>query len=203
MIFLRKQEYYDELYHYGVLGMKWGVHKDRSSGYSRKSGRVSNKQIRDDREKFRKEAQSSLSGEALKASKRRKEVKKEMYQLMDKYDFDHDDGGGGRTASDRKAGAKYMKLNDELMWIDDIIENDVRTRASKKLVEKYGTKRIDQFKTAENVKAGMAVAAVAAAAPVVMVGGTVVVGVGIAGMAGYAGAKSIKNKITGNKKKEK
>ena len=193
----------NELMHYGVLGMKWGVRKDRSSGSSRKSSRVSNKQIRDDREKFRKEAQASLSGEALKASKRRKEVEKEMYRLMDKYDFDYDDGGGGRTAADRKAGAKYMKLNDELMRIDDIIENDVRTRASKKLVEKYGAKRIDQFKTAENVKAGMAVAAVVAAAPVVMVGGSVVVGVGIAGMAGYAGVKSVKNKITGNKKKEK
>ena len=193
----------NELIHYGILGMKWGVRKDRSSSSSRKSSRVSNKQIRDDREKFRKEAQASLSGEALKASKRRKEVEKEIYRLMDKYDFDHDDGGGGRTAADRKAGAKYMKLNDELMRIDDIIENDVRTRASKKLVEKYGAKRIDQFKTAENVKAGMAVAAVVAAAPVVMVGGTVVVGVGIAGMAGYAGVKSVKNKITGNKKKKK
>ena len=57
----------DELYHYGVLGMKWGVRKKRSSGGV--SGMIRNKQ------------RSNANEDLVKIKTKRKQVDSELREL--------------------------------------------------------------------------------------------------------------------------
>lgn len=196
-----------ELYHWGIKGQKWGVRRFQSKDGSLTAAgkkRYSNKEIRQDRETIRKElashGSSNLTGDAKKAYKENQKLEEQMTDLWVKYDFDPDDGGGGSTAADRKAGAKYMELSEKYAHNEDIIDAQRNKQVTQKLVEKYGEKRINQFKTAENVKTGAAVVAVVAAAPVMIVGGTAVVAGAAVAAGGYLGYKSVKNKI--EKRKE-
>ena len=195
-----------ELYHHGIKGQKWGVRR-----YQNKNGsltpvgrkRYSNKEIRQDRTAIRKELASqgsrSLTGDAKKAYDENQEIEKRMLDLLEEYEFDADDGGGGKTAADRKAGQEYMELNDRYMHNDDIISAQRNEQVTKKLVEKYGQKRIDQLKTADNVKTGVAVAAVLAAAPVAVTASGVIVSAAAVAGTGYLGYKTVKNKIAKRK----
>ena len=196
-----------ELYHYGIKGQKWGVRR-----YQNKDGsltpkgkkRYSNKEIRQDRAAIRNELAShggsNLTGDAKKAYYENQKIEKRRDYLVEKYEFDADDGGGGRTAADRKAGQEYMELNDKYMYNDHIISAQRDKQVTQKLVEKYGQKRIDQLKTADNIKTGASVVAAVAAAPVMVTATGVVVGVGVVAAGGYLCYKAIKNKI--EKRKE-
>ncbi len=195
-----------ELYHHGIKGQKWGVRRYQSKdGSLTPAGkkRYSNKEIRQDRTAIRKELAShggsNLTGAAKKAYYENQKIEKQILDLLDKYEFDHDDGGGGRTEADRKAGQKYMELSEKYQYNDDIISSERDKQVGQKLVEKYGQKRIDQLKTADNVRTGVAVVAVVAAAPVALAAGTVVVaGAAVAGT-GYLGYKAAKDKIAKRK----
>lgn len=196
-----------ELYHYGVKGQKWGVRRYQNADGSlttKGKKRYSNKEIRQDRTAIRKElashGSSNLTGDAKKAYDENQEIEKRMLDLLEDYEFDADDGGGGKTDADRKAGQEYMELNEKYMLNDDIISAQRNAQVTKKLVEKYGEKRVNQLKTADNVRTGAAVVAVLAAAPVAMAaGGAVVIGATVVGT-GYLGYKAVKNKI--EKRKE-
>lgn len=196
-----------ELYHHGIKGQKWGVRRFQSKDGSLTNAgkkRYSNKEIRQDRDAIRTELAShggsNLTGDAKKAYYENQKIEKRILHLLDKYEFDQDDGGGGKTDADRKAGQEYMELSEKYHYNDDIISIERNKQVTQKLVEKYGQKRIDQLKTADNVKTGVAVVTVLAAAPVmVTAGGFVVAGAAVAA-GGYLGYKAIKNKI--KKRKE-
>ena len=199
-----------ELYHHGIKGQKWGVrrfqNKDGSLTPAGKK-RASNKEIRQDRTAIRKElasqGSSNLTGDAKKAYAENQEIEKRINHLLEEYEFDADDGGGGKTAADRKAGQEYMELSEKYMHNDDIISAQRNEQVTKKLVEKYGEKRLNQLKTADNVRTGVAVVAVLAAAPVALAaGGAVVVGATVVGT-GYLGYKAAKDKIAKRKESKK
>lgn len=196
-----------ELYHHGVKGMKWGVRRYQNpDGSLTAKGKkhYSNKEIKQDRDAIRKElashGASNLTGDAKRAYKENQKIEKRIDYLLKNYEFDDDDGGGGKTAADRKAGREYMELNDKYMYNDHIIDAQRNKQVSRALIDKYGEKRINQFKTAENVKTGVAVVAVVAAAPVLIVGGTTVIAGAAVAATGYLGYQSIKNKA--EKRKE-
>lgn len=196
----------NELYHHGIKGQKWGVrrfqNKDGSLTPAGKK-RVSNKEIRQDRTVIRKElaskGSSNLTGDAKKAYDENQEIEKRINHLLEEYEFDADDGGGGKTDADRKAGQEYMELSDKYMRNDDIISAQRNEQVTKKLVEKYGEKRLNQVKVADNIRTGTAVVAVLAAAPVALAaGGAVVIGATAVGT-GYIGYKAAKDKIAKRK----
>lgn len=200
--------YNNELIHHGIKGQKWGVrryqNKDGSLSDAGKK-RYSNKEIRQDREAINKELAShgsrGLTGYAKKAYEDNKKIEKRINHLLDNYEFDGDDGGGGKTDADRKAGAEYMRLSEKYELNECIIETQRNKQVTQKLVEKYGEQRIDQLKTTDNIKAGVAAVAVVAAAPVMLAaGGVVVVGTAVA-IPGYLGYKAIKNKVAKHKEK--
>lgn len=195
-----------ELYHHGIKGQKWGVRRYQNADGSltaKGKKRYSNKEIKQDRDAIRKElashGASNLTGDAKKAYIENQKIEKRIDYLLKNYEFDGDDGGGGRTAADRKAGAKYMELSEKYAHNEDIIDAQRNKQVTKALVDKYGEKRIDQFKTAENVKTGAAVVAVVAAAPVMIMGGTVVIAGAAVAATGYLGYQSIKNKAAKRK----
>lgn len=199
--------YNNELTHHGIKGQKWGVRRYQNEDGSLKDAgkkRYSNKEIRQERDAISKELAShgsrSLTGDAKKAYQDNQKIEKRINYLLDNYEFDGDDGGGGRTDADRKAGAEYMKLNERYSINEHIIDTQRNKQVTQKLVEKYGEKRIDQFKNANNVKTGVAVVAVVAAAPVAIAASGVVVVGGTVAAGGYIGYKAIKNKI--EKRKE-
>ena len=65
---------------------------------------------------------------------------KKANALQKKYNFDADDGGGGTTAADKKAGKKYMKIWDEVSYIDDAMDRRRNIYAEKKSVDKVISK---------------------------------------------------------------
>ncbi len=195
-------DYNNELYHWGVKGMKWGVRRyQNADGTLTDKGkkRYSNKEIRQDKKQIRKDLESqggrNLTGDAKKAYDENQKLEKRINHLLENYEFDGDDGGGGRTAADRKAGAEYMSLNEKYYRNEHIIDAQRNKQVSQKLIDKYGEQRMNQFKTAENVKAGAAVAGVILAAPVALAATAVVVPAALVGAGAAAGYKSVKNKL--------
>ena len=72
--------YSNELYHYGVKGMKWGVRR-----YQNKSQRVLNKQQKLQRKRFEKWNKLNKSGEKEKANRKYTDMTKREEKLFDRY----------------------------------------------------------------------------------------------------------------------
>lgn len=159
----------NELYHFGIKGQKWGVrrfqNKDGSltpAGKKRygtvgPNVKVKSKTIKEERQNLRRmyREQDPEYSESAK-------LRKQASDLYKKYDFDGDDGGGGRTAADRKAGEKYMELWEKISSIEDGIDNRARKKATEAIIEKYGEKRISDMQKIDNAKSIAIITAVLA-----------------------------------------
>lgn len=85
--------------------------------------------------------------------KKANKLRDEAYKLTKMYDFDQDDGGGGSTKADREAGARYMKLWDDIEALEEKSSRVSRDKATQAIVDKYGDTAITQIKRRDNAKA--------------------------------------------------
>ena len=161
--------YPNELMHYGVMGMKWGVRRyQNSDGTLTNAGKEhyginsNGKYSRPELKVIRNE-RARVKDEAYKNSKQYKEIKeleKQASELAKKYDFDQDDGGGGTTKADQAAGRKYMRLWDDIALLEDEADFEAQEKATEYIIEKYGEVAIEQLKTQDNLRAAAFVAGI-------------------------------------------
>lgn len=136
--------YNDELYHHGIKNQKWGVRRfQNEDGSLTPEGRkrYGVKEYKAEREKLRTEGENRS-----KAAKRIAEVNNEMDRLRKNYNFDYDDGGGGRTEADKEAGRKYARLQSELDDLEIDKYNAGVTYANRVLESKYGKQKIAELR---------------------------------------------------------
>lgn len=195
-----------ELYHHGIKGQKWGVRRyQNEDGSLTEAGmkrygtvgidaKVTKKDIKTERDR--------AIDKYMEQDPRQKKLRvyeKQIDHLVDNYEFDGDDGGGGLTDADREAGAKYMKLWEKHGKLEDEIRYSATKKVSDELLNKYGEKRMSDLKRSENIQAAAATTLVVAAGvsytaalvthPIITVGATAV---GLAGSLRYATKKSRK-----------
>ena len=144
----------DYLMHHGVKGMKWGVRHDKNPDGS--LTRYGKKQKRKEIAAYRKKQMSKeasrrsyIKSKAPDNSKKIKSLEKQAWDLTKKYDFDMDDGGGGSTPADKKAGAKYMKLWNQISILEDQQEgrythSDHARWVNSQVLKKYGEKTLTE-----------------------------------------------------------
>ena len=106
----------NELYHYGVLGMKWGVRRNRSTNSG--TGKKSRKQIRDSKEENKLNPTRNMSDTELRQRINRLQMEKQYVQL---------------TAKQTSFGKKF---------VTDILTNAAKQTATN-YVSKYMTKGVD------------------------------------------------------------
>ena len=153
MVTRYKIVYPDELNHHGVKGMKWGVRKEQSSGMSRSEKKALRKDIAGYRKKqmaaYDKKRQK-VEASGVDNSKKIKALEKRAEYLYKKYNFDGDDGGGGKTAADNKAGKEYadiyfnkipkLESQQSPRWT----HNDHVRYVNNKVLKKYGEKTLNE-----------------------------------------------------------
>lgn len=157
-LIVRREDY---LAHHGIKGQKWGIRRYQNPDGSltpegeKRYGTVENfkrqtasyKEIKN----FRKTEKARQQGiEYKKFQKQERELEKKAYALAKKYNFDADDGGGGKTAADRKAGREYMKIWDKIQDLEIDSENRAISNTTQSLINKYGQERMDRFYRQEN-----------------------------------------------------
>lgn len=172
---------YTEQYlaHHCIKGQKWGIRRYQnedgsltpeglkrygSEGFDSK--KVKNKVIRKERETL---IDKYTESDPRKA--KRDALEEKTYELLSKYEFDGDDGGGGRTEADRKAGAKYMELSEQVAQLDREIEASAKEKAAKDLLDKYGSVKMKSVKNgdaARTAATGAAVVGLMVASPILL-----------------------------------
>ena len=131
----------NELLHYGVIGMKWGVRKDKSMSYSQK--KQLRKSIRDDNAKaFEIGKNATVKGRALVYGQN-KTIKLE--KKLDKYKEKH------LYDNDKRTKKLMTKITSNYMALKDIGESYKQEQSKAKqhvdeLIKKYGKENVKDIK---------------------------------------------------------
>lgn len=146
--------YNDYLAHHGIKGMKWGVRRYQNPDGSLTA--AGKKRMRKNISSYRKKLVSEenyqkrklrIESNAPDNSKKIKELTRQANELAKKYNFDQDDGGGGKTKADQKAGKKYMELWEEIARLEDAPRYTRSAHAkyvNNQLIKKYGEKTLNE-----------------------------------------------------------
>ncbi len=145
--------YEDFIEHHGVKGMRWGHRKKTYTNGM--SYRQMKKAVKKDRKLFKQKAETDKKlNDLIKKQnddyyKKADKYEKQAIALGKKFKFDLDDGGGGKTKADQKAGMKYMDLwekADKLRSTADSNGSQKRREwTSNKMINKYGKENLSAF----------------------------------------------------------
>lgn len=144
----------NELYHFGVPGMKWGIRKDRRSGKKRES-------------RYKRGARYNAEYSRVKSEEHAhlKEINKDKFDkyyneasfLAKKYGLDEDDGGGGDTERFTQkqlddAGRRYMELYDKAEYLDNQLAKQSTKKAEAYIRDTYGETALGDIQHYNNMK---------------------------------------------------
>ena len=153
--------YNDFLIHYGIEGQKWGVRRfqnedgtltaegrtryGRGKNIDREYGEI----LRKERNRLEKENQPKID-----------KLYEQIGRLVDKYELDGDDGGGGNSEKYtdeqlKRAAKKFWDYNNQIEWLDQEARNKALTKAKDTVIKKYGQVGLSEMKHYRNVKSGL------------------------------------------------